>query len=216
MHIYSEAARAALDDGTALSVGAVHLDLSTGPWRVWGGYGPLDLGDSGPPYTGIGDKGLVSVAAGQLGSAEQGATLTLSGVDPDALALVDTLSVRGAPAVLTELLYDQSGSTLLDVKVALRGRCDRMPIEDVVGGPSTITLNVEGSVRGLGRRSGRMRTDADQRLIVGSDGGFKAVSYAGEVTLNWGGKPPQRAASAVPNTLVQNFYQHTGLAAYVE
>jgi hypothetical protein len=214
MHTYSEAAQAALDDGTALAVGAVYLELSTGPWGVWGGHYVLEL--DGKTFQPIGDRGLASVAGGQLGTAEQGATLTLSGVDPNVLALVDTLSVRGAAAILYELLFDQTGSALLSAKVALRGRCDRMPIEDEIGGNSTVTLNIEGSVRGLGRRSGRMRTDADQRLIVGSDGGFKQVAYAGEITLNWGGKPPQRAASAVPNALISNFYQHTGLAAHVE
>lgn len=214
MHVYSEAAQAALDDGKALAVGAVYLELSTGPWGVWGGHFELEM--DGKTFQPIGDRGLVSVAGGQLGTAEQGATLTLSGVDPAVLALVDTLSVRGAAAVLYELLFDQSGATLLSAKVALRGRCDRMPIEDEVGGASSITLNIEGAARGLGRRSGRMRTDADQRLIVGDDGGFKQVAYAGEITLNWGGKPPQRAASAVPNTLVGNFYQNTGLAAYVD
>lgn len=195
MKTYSEAAQAALDAGTALAIGAVHLELTTGPWRVWGGYGDLVL--DGQTFKGIGDRGLVSVSAGQLGAAEQGATLALSGVDPEALALVDTLSVRGAPAVLWELLFDASGVTLLSANVWLRGRCDRMPIEDEVGGEAKITLMVEGAVRGLGRRSGRRRTDADQRLIDGGDGGFKAVAYAGEITLNWGGKPPQRAGAAL-------------------
>lgn len=214
MRVYSQAAQAALDDGTALAVGAVYLQLSTGPWGVWGGH--YELAMDGKTFQPIGDRGLVSVAAGQLGTAEQGATVSLSGVDPDVLALVDTMSVRGAPAVLYELLFDQSGATLLSANVALRGRCDRMPIEDEIGGTSVITLNIEGAVRGLGRKSGRMRTDADQRLIIGNDGGFKQVAYAGEITLNWGGKPPQRAASAVPNALVTNFYQHTGLAAHVD
>lgn len=198
MKTYSTAAQAALDDGTALAVGALDLQLSTGPWRVWGGFGDLVL--SGQTFVGIGDRALASVAGGQLGSAEQGATVSLSGVDPDVLALVDTLSVRGAAAVLYELLFDQAGVTLLAANVALRGRCDRMPIEDVIGGTSTITLNIEGAVRGLGRRSGRMRSDPDQRLIVGTDGGFKKVAYAGEVSLNWGGKPPQRAGYALPGT----------------
>lgn len=202
MRIYSEAAQAALEEGTALAIGAVRLELTTGPWRVWGGFGPLVL--DGETYIGIGDRGLVSVAGGQLGGAEQGATLSLSGVDPDAIALVDTLAVRGAPAVLWELLFDQSGANLLDAHVALRGRCDRMPIEDEVGGGSTITLMIEGAVRGLGKRSGRRRTDADQRLIDGDDGGFKAVSYAGEVTLNWGGKPPVRAGSALGSNFTVN------------
>jgi hypothetical protein len=214
MHVYSEAAQAALDDGTALRVGAVKLALTTGPWCVWGGYGDLTL--AGDTYVGIGDRGLVSMDAGQLGAAEQGATLALSGVDPDALALVNTLSVRSAAAVLWELLFNQSGTTLLSARVRRRGRVDRLTQEDLIGGSSKISASIEGAVRGLGRRSGRMRTDADQRLVIGSDGGFKAVSYAGEVTLNWGGKPPQRAASALPNALVSAFYQNTKLSAYVD
>lgn len=198
MKTYSTDAQAALDDGTAVAHGAVELMISPTPWRVWGGYGPLVL--AGETFTGIGDRGLVSLAAGQLGSAEQGATLSLSGVDPDVLALVDTLSVRGAAAVLWELLYDASGATLLAANVVLRGRCDRMPIEDEIGGTSVITLNIEGAARGLGRRSARMRTDPDQRLIDGNDGGLKKVAYAGDITLNLGGKPPQRAGAVLPNT----------------
>jgi hypothetical protein len=198
MRTYSEAAQAALDGGTALAIGAVRLDLTTGPWRVWGGHGELTLSGEGGPFSGIGDRGLVSMASGQLGGAEQGAVLSLSGVDPVALALTDTLAVRGAPAVLWELLFDATGSTLLAANVALRGRCDRLSREDTVGGPAIIRLSVEGAVRGHGRRSARMRSDADQRLIDGSDGGFSRVSYAGERQLNWGGKPPQRAASALP------------------
>lgn len=195
MKYYSPEAQAALDDGSAVSMGAVRLQLSTGPWRVWGGFGELTI--AGETYVGLGNQGLVAVAAGQLGAAEQGAELTLSGVDPEVLALVDTLSVRGAPAVISELIFNQAG-TLLAADPHMRGRCDRLPREDIVGGPSTIRLSVEGAVRGAGRRSARMRSDADQRLIDGSDGGFSRVSYAGEKQLNWGGKPPQRAASALP------------------
>jgi len=116
------------------------------------------------------------------------------------LALVDTLSVRGAAAVIWELIFDQAGANLLASNVVLRGRCDRMPRKDVVGGPAVLKLMIEGAARGLGRRSVRVRSDADQRLIDGTDGGFSRVSYAGEKQLNWGGKPPQRASSALPNT----------------
>ena len=42
-----------------------------------------------------------------------------------------------------------------------------------------------------------MRTDADQRLIKPSDGGMRKVSYAAEVTLYWGGRPPSTTAAAV-------------------
>lgn len=195
MRIYGEAAQAALDDGTAIVSGAVFIDL-TPAFRVWGGYGVLTI--EGETFLPIGDRGLVAVSGGSLGAAEQGAELTLSGVDPDVLALVDVADVRGAAVVIWELVFDGSGTTLLAANVDRRGRIDRLVREDIPGGPSIIRAMVEGAARGLGRRSGRMRTDADQRLFLGTDGGFSRVSYAADKTLNWGGKPPERAGAAIP------------------
>jgi len=195
---YSPDTLAALRAGEAMSHGAVRIDLSPIPFRVWGGFGDLSL--AGEIFTGVGDHGLAQVSAGTLGGAEQGATLSLSGVDPDVLALLDLASVRGAPVTVWRLIFDLSGSVLLSANIHLRGRADRLPLEYTPGGEARLTLSVEGATRGLGRHRGRSRTDADQRLILGTDGGMKHVSYAGQVQLNWGGKPPQRAGSALPNS----------------
>ena len=54
-----------------------------------------------------------------------------------------------------------------------------------------------GLAKGLGRKGGRMRTDADQRLIDPDDGFFKNVAYAGAKTLYWGGQRPATAGSAL-------------------
>ncbi len=70
-----------------------------------------------------------------------------------------------------------------------RGRVDSAPVEDVIGGTSTITISIETSARGMGRRGKRMRSDADQRTIDPLDGFFKHCSYAGTKTVYQGGKP---------------------------
>ena len=69
-------------------------------------------------------------------------------------------------------------------------------MEETPGGEAIIRLGIEGPARGLGRRSERMRSDADQRLIDPTANGFAAVAYAGDKAINWGGKPPQRSGSA--------------------
>ena len=139
----------------------------------------------------MGDNGLVSATGGAVGSAEQNLTLELSGVEPDNLALFDMTSLRRAPTVCRRLLFDSSGLTWLAAPIFARGRLDQAPTEQTPGGSATIRAMIEGAARGLGRGLGRMRTDADQRLINASDDGLKAISYAGTLAIYLGGKPPQ-------------------------
>ena len=91
---------------------------------------------------------------------------------------------------------DRGGRVLLESKVWLRGRVDSVTLNETPGGTSTLKVGVEGPARGLGRRSERMRSDADQRLIDEADAGFRRVAYAGQKSIYWGGKPPERAGSA--------------------
>lgn len=190
MKIYSNAALTALEEGTAIVSGAVFIDLAPA-FRVWGGYGDLTV--DGQVFKGIGDKGLVETVSGSLGTAEEATEMRLSGVDPDVLALIDYPSVRGAAVVLWELVFDGSGANLLAANVHTRGAIDRMPREDTPGGESVLRVIVQGAIRGLGRGGVRMRTDADQRLFLGTDGGFSRVAFAAQKQLMLGGKPPQTA-----------------------
>jgi len=184
----------ALDEGTAIVAGAVEIE-SVPPVRVWGGWAPIAF--AGRTFDPVGDRGLVQVAGGALGDAAQSITLTLSGVDPETLALLDAEDVSGAPAILWRLIFDASGTTLLDYHVWARGRIDTLESDEEIGGEAAILARLETPARGLGRRGARMRSDADQRLIDPDDGFFKNVSYAGEKTLYWGGRRPSRAGSVV-------------------
>jgi hypothetical protein len=166
----------------------------------WGGYGELSFNnEAGQPetYTGLGDRAFAQAMGGTLGGAEQGVELTLSGIEPEVMSQLDLGLVRNCPVVIRQLIFNGSGARLLAAPVFLRGRVDSAPQEWTPAGTATLTLGVEGAARGLGRRSERMRSDADQRLIDPNDGFFARVAYAGEKQVVWGGKPPVRVGSAI-------------------
>lgn len=192
MKSVSPAAISAMTDGTAITTGAVKIACSP-VVRVWGGYGSITLG--GETYDGIGDRGLIIVSGGMIGDSEQNVSLSLSGVEPDVIALFDASAVQGAPVQIWELTFDGSGQTMLDAQIIKAGRLDTCNIDETVGSTSTIIASVETQARGLGRAGQRMRTDADQRLIDSGDAIFKAVSFAGNKTLYWGGQKPSSAST---------------------
>ena len=197
MRDIAPAALAAIEAGEAVVGGAVEIIGASGPFRVWSGYGEIVL--DGQTYAGIGHHGLIQATGGALGGAASAITLTLSGVDVKVLELVEPGEVRDAPVTIRRLIFNGAGSVLLDASVYARGRADTLTREETPGGTATISVNVETAARGLGRRSARMRTDVDQRLITGTDGGFKHVSYAGQKTLYWGGQRPAAAGQGLPN-----------------
>lgn len=198
MKIYSAEALAEIEAGTAMVSGAAWFG-GADPVGLWSGDGPLAFVDRGVPraFIGISDRTLATVAAGALGGSEQGISLSVSGIDADTAGRLDLDSLRGVPVILWKLLFNGTGARLLDARVHFRGRVDTAPLEDDIGGASTLTINIEGAARGQGRRSERQRSDADQRLISATDGGLSRVSYAGEKTIHAGGKPPERAGAAL-------------------
>lgn len=186
---------AALEAGGGRDVGAVEI-LCDPPVRWWGGIGALEL--LGETYVGIGQHGLVKVSDNQLGGAERSIELTLSGVDPDVLALIVADDLRGSPVTILRLGFDNSGRALLDAQVYDRGKLDRLVQNDTAGGEASLKATVMSAARGGGRATGRMAGDADQRLIDPDDGGMARVSQAGDLTLAWGGKPPASAGRVLP------------------
>lgn len=184
----------ALDEGTGIVVGAVEI-ASDPVLRVWGGHAPITF--DGRTFEPVGDRALVEVAGGALGDAAQSITLSLSGIDAETLELLDAAEVAGAAAVLWRLIFDGSGTQLLGFNVWGRGKLDTLVTEEDIGGTAAITVKLETPARGLGRRGGRMRSDADQRLIDPDDGFFKNTAFAAEKTLYWGGPRPARAGTAL-------------------
>lgn len=198
MKTMSPAALDALASGRAVVSGAVKFSTPE-PVRLWGGFGEITI--DGEVYLPLGERGVVQTTSGSVGAAAEATTLVLSDVPPENMAVLNTKILRGVPVTIRRLIFDENGRELLDDSVHLRGRVDYVTRARQAGGDATVSISVEGSARGLGRSSGRMRTDADQRLILATDGGFKHVAYAGDRVLYWGGKPPSRAGSALSNSV---------------
>jgi hypothetical protein len=197
MKTLETAAKAAIVAGEALVTGAVAITPKNAgtPIYVWGGYGVLTI--DGNDYLPLGDKAFAQQNNNAIGGVAQGVTLTLSGVESAALALLDAAEVKGAAVVLYRLIFAGDGQTLLDAHVFDRGRGDTFDTIETIGGPAAIQYAIESTARGLGRSGARMRADYDQRLIDSSDGYFRNTAYAGQKDLYWGGKKPSRTASAV-------------------
>ena len=194
MKYYSPEAVAAIEKGEVIISGAVEI-LCDPPIRVWGGYGNLNIG--GVDFDPIGDQGLAIISGAAIGGTAQNLNLQLSGIEPDVLALLDANEVKRAPVNFYSLIFDGTGTEMLHAGVHQRGRIDRLPVEETAGGTATITAIVESPGRGLGRRTGRRRTDADQRLIKANDGGMRLISFAAEKKLYWGGKRPSSAGAVL-------------------
>ncbi|MEL6738348.1 MAG: hypothetical protein AAFO28_05440, partial [Pseudomonadota bacterium] len=109
----------------------------------------------------------------------------------------DANEVAGASIRLYRLIFHNATNALLDGGLWGRGRLDTLEVNEEIGGEAAISAKVESPARGLGRRGGRMRSDADQRLIDPNDGFFRNVAFAGERTLYWGGPRPARAGQVV-------------------
>ena len=194
MKVIAPAALEALERGDAIVVGAV--EIAADPvTRVWGGRRPITF--DGRTFDPLGDRSLVQVAGGALGGQAQSITLTLSGLEPKVLALLDSSEVAGAPTTLWRLIFDSSGTQLLGFNVWGRGRLDTLPREEEIGGTASIIARIETPARSSGQRGARLRSDADQRMIDPDDGFFKHVAYAGEKKLYWGGRRAERAGSAL-------------------
>lgn len=194
MKTIAPAAMAAIENGTARLAAAIEI-ASADPVRAWSGLGVLPF--EGNEYLPLGDQTIGIATGATIGGIAQNTTLTLAGLDPELLTLLDPAEIKGAPVTVWSLVFDTSGTILLDSFVHRRGRVDRVPVRETSGGTATISVEVESPGKGLGRRTGRMRADADQRLIDASDGGMRLVSFAAAKTLYWGGRRPATAGSAL-------------------
>lgn len=182
----------AYQEVSALLATGISTETTQDTIRLWGGSGEMDLpSDEGTStFQGIGDKGLIGSSSGAIGGSAQSAVIGLSGIEAAAIEVLEANDIKDASVVIRRLIFDSSGTILLGSYIYSRGRVDELKTAEMVGGSASIQVSVEGAARGLGRRGGRSRSDADQRLVSSTDGFFRIVSWAAKKRLYWGGKKP--------------------------
>jgi hypothetical protein len=179
MKMLATAALAAILSGEAIVAGAADIVPRDGgsTIRVWSGPCVITIG--GNDYLPLGDRAFAQQNSNAMGTIAQGMTLTVSGIEAEAVLLLDADEVKSAAVTVYRLIFANDGKTLLDAHVYDRGRGDAINVRRTVGGLAAIEYSVESAARSLGRSGARSRSDSDQRLIDPSDDYFKNTAYAG-------------------------------------
>jgi hypothetical protein len=160
----------------------VEVNVSSGPVRVWSGYGPLTW--NGVVWTGVGDLGKIGAMPETADVQAQGCTLQLSGISSSMLGYALGQIRQGLTSTIYLALLDSTGA-IIDVATSYSGRVDSCTINEGAD-TSTITINVENELITLQRPRERHYTPDDQKAIYSDDLGFDWVPAIQELNLVWG------------------------------
>ena len=208
MKSISGSAITALTSGECIVSGAVKFATTPTPAFMWGGYGDLTIG--GDVYTGIGDAGTVTPISFETGGTESGVQLGLNGVDAGVNTLITAQNLRGISVTIRRLIFDTTGTSILDSSVFFLGRVDRVQMKETIGGSASVLLDIEGSARGLNRSGARIANLYDQKLLEATDLSFERMATAPTATLYWMGKAPERASQSVNGGLTGGLFGRFG------
>lgn len=175
----------ALDSGRIAVRKMLWVDLVSGPAGVWND--AYDLTYSGVVYKGLGGNLQIDAIPGSTDLNADQVRVLMTGLDPDALALVADDEWHQRPCVVYDAYLDDAGA-VMHVEPAFSGFLDAAQIMDQAGDPATIDLSAESNNRELDRASGRTYSDSDQRTVGGATDGFLkhlAISNA-DTNIYWG------------------------------
>lgn len=171
----------------------VDLQINNQTLHIWSGVGNFPW--NGHTYVGVGDLGQVSPAREGIDIQANGASLTLSGVDPsliaDALSDIqlgapatiwlgavnaETLQLVGAPVVMFSGLVD---APTVNIAIPDPNATDGIPAH------ATISIPLESRLAVLGAGQQRRYSRADQNRIYPNDSSFIWVSLMNYLALKW-------------------------------
>ena len=187
MRTLSGTTLAALDSGRYIRRNLVRFDLDAGDGGSQGIWDDLyDLPHSGVTYRAAAGRFLITnvVSAGDY--AVRSLDVVLSALDTGALAQIRGYNWHQRPVAVLMAIAPVETPDTFDIVPWFTGHLDRAVERESPGGKFEFLINCESVNRELGRKSLRLRSDADQRQIDGNDGFFKWVTQTGQDELMWG------------------------------
>lgn len=180
------------------------------PLYLWSGYGDLVRVETGNTYLGAGQFLNVSSVGETTEIEAKGATLSLSGIPSEFLALALTQPYQGRECKIylgltseakyllaqdSDFLVTQAGDFILSedggqgfVEI-FSGELDQMTISEA-SETASISITAENILIKLDRPVIRRFTDADQKSRFSSDLGFNFIAGLQDKEIFWGKKTP--------------------------
>ncbi len=160
----------------------VALDYAGGVQRLCSA--PFDIPAMGELFVGVGTLGGIDPVRDQPGQGARPLTLSLSGVDPDAIAAALTENYRGRPGYVWVALLDEQHQVIGDPLLVFRGTMDQQTIR--LGDTATIAVSLTSRTADWDRPKGLRFTDAAQKARFPNDRGMEFVAQMADRQVVWG------------------------------
>lgn len=171
----------------------VDLDINNETLHIWSGVGNFPW--NGNTYTGVGDLGQVTPAREGIDIQANGASLSLSGVDPALVNAALSDIQLGAPATIWLGAVNEQSLQLEGAPVVMfSGLVDAPSVNMAIPDPNAtdgvpaqaaITIPLESRLAMLGAGQQRKYSRADQNLTYPDDTAFIWVSLMNYLALKW-------------------------------
>lgn len=168
-------------DNVALLV-LVELEFTSGTVRCcnagytfkYGGYDWIGLGQLG---------GISAISEGEI-LEMKGLNLTLTGVEPEYIAIALGSEYQGREATIWLAPLDHNYQILNDPVIIFKGRMDTMSVS--IGKKATVQVAVESKLVDWERPRVLRYNDADQQSLYPGDKGFEFIAEMSEKDIIWG------------------------------
>jgi hypothetical protein len=160
----------------------VELDFASGYVRLSTAGGPLSW--NGQTWIGAGMLGTVEAMKESTNLEAHGVRLTLSGIDPEVIAIALGESYQGRPARVWLALINEAGAIVADPLLVVSGRMDTMQVTP--GATAAVSIAVENDLAMWARPQVTRFTNEDQQRLYPGDKGFEYVVEASDRTIQWG------------------------------
>ncbi len=187
MRALSSQTLAALESGRYVRRNLVRFDLDAadgGPRGIWDDL--YDITVAGVIYHRAAGRFMIGKVTSGGDYGVRSLDVVLSGLDTGQLATIRSYNYHQRPVAVMLAIAPAETPDAFDIVPWFSGILDRPVERERAGGTFDFIINCESANRELGRKSLRLRSDADQRQIDATDGFFKHVTQTIQDDLMWG------------------------------
>lgn len=139
---------------------------------------------NGHDWIGLGQLGGISAVSEGETLEMKGLNLTLTGVEPEYIAIALGSEYQGQLATIWLAPLDHNYQILIDPVIIFKGRMDTMSVD--IGKTATVQVAVESKLVDWERPRILRYNDADQQSLYPGDKGFEFVAEMTEKDIIWG------------------------------